>query len=79
LKKPDTQLKIPLFASSRKVPTSLVQPLVSVFELVRPECDARVRELAEIIAELRDPLMAEDGPAEPPASLQGTPMPPKGM
>ncbi len=44
------------FMSSGKVPVSFVEPLMSVFSTVRTDTETRVRDVAEVIAELRDPM-----------------------
>ncbi len=48
------------FMSNPKIPHSFVKPLMSVFALVRPDTEVRIRDVAEVIAELRDPMRSPE-------------------
>lgn len=45
--------------SSSKVHASFIEPLMTIFAVVRNNPDDRIQEVAEIIAELRDPMKME--------------------
>ncbi|TRY70433.1 hypothetical protein TCAL_09294 [Tigriopus californicus] len=45
--------------SSSKVHASFIEPLMTIFAVVRNNPDDRIQEVAEIIAELRDPMKLE--------------------
>eukprot|EP00095_Tigriopus_kingsejongensis_P007922 maker-scaffold1210_size55525-snap-gene-0.20 protein:Tk07922 transcript:maker-scaffold1210_size55525-snap-gene-0.20-mRNA-1 annotation:"hypothetical protein CAPTEDRAFT_225765" len=49
---------------SPKVHTSFVESLMSIFAVVRTNQDTRIQEVAEIIAELRDPMKVEQGASQ---------------
>ena len=46
--------------SSRKVPAPFVEPLMTTFSGIKTDYQVRVREVAEIISELRDPMKDEE-------------------
>ena len=40
----------------KKVTTPFIEPLMEIFTTIRSNADARIQEVTEIIAELRDPM-----------------------
>ena len=56
--------------SSSRVSSDFTEPVTRVYASVQPNANARIQDIAEIIAELREPLMYGGKTAQKPANSE---------